>query len=448
MRLVVLTTVAVGCFVLSAVQALVDLSTVTTGGARSVSASFRWPYNGYSNKLTGRAILVPPRRPPPPFQDNVEIAPTSASFERTRSRYHIPSRTQTLRDSFPMLRDKQYSIAAAAPRVMQTFQQQRHFLSVALVVAAVVSVALIVPFRSVHAMADGLHVPTLIRENVSVGIESMCQSQPMVGQLAARATTTTAVGNSALYISPISMGIQLRLTGRMVYAAILGALVGKERSSGSQEQRFSSAGGIRTMALVAMGAATFTLCSMYGFGGVGASRYDPSRMAANVSSGVGFLGAGVITTSAQQHQNQHLSPIPGQSGSFACGGSMVHGLTTAAAIWLSAAVGVGCGVGMCVVSTAAALLTIVVMRIGENQQLQQQQTVQEAKRKLSEQHIASQRSHEEQQLFREWRRAEDLRHRSHTNHTPFPPSTSFPTFSLYKENEDNNNESMESIVSP
>ena len=81
-------------------------------------------------------------------------------------------------------------------------------------------------------------------------------------------------------------------------------------------------------------------------------RYDASRLASNVASGVGFIGAGVITTTG------------GGGGGGGSGGSIVHGLTTAAAIWLSAAVGVGCGVGMCVLSTTAALLTITVLRVG------------------------------------------------------------------------------------
>lgn len=73
---------------------------------------------------------------------------------------------------------------------------------------------------------------------------------------------------------------------------------------------------------------------------------DPSRMAANVASGVGFVGAGVITTSAANHQN------------------VVHGLTTAATIWLSAAVGVACGVGLTRVATTAAIATIFILRLG------------------------------------------------------------------------------------
>jgi putative Mg2+ transporter-C (MgtC) family protein len=154
--------------------------------------------------------------------------------------------------------------------------------------------------------------------------------------------------------SPVSMMGQLRLTVRMVYAALLGAIVGQERC-GSKAHRYSSAGGIRTMASVSLGAATFTLCSMYGFSVVGgASRYDHSRMAANVSSGVGFIGAGVIATTTCSNSKDHAS-------SSSCG-SMVHGLTTAAAIWLSAGIGVGCSVGMCALSTFTALLTIAVLR--------------------------------------------------------------------------------------
>jgi putative Mg2+ transporter-C (MgtC) family protein len=97
-----------------------------------------------------------------------------------------------------------------------------------------------------------------------------------------------------------------------------------------------------------MGASAFTVCSAYGFiqfAELG-MKCDPSRMAANVASGVGFVGAGVITTSAANQQN------------------VVHGLTTAATIWLSAAVGVACGVGLLRVATTAALTTITILRLG------------------------------------------------------------------------------------
>jgi putative Mg2+ transporter-C (MgtC) family protein len=101
------------------------------------------------------------------------------------------------------------------------------------------------------------------------------------------------------------------------------------------------------MALVSLGAAAFTICSAYGFSG----RADPSRMAANVASGVGFLGAGVITTHATMNRQRNYS--------------IVHGLTTAAAIWLSAALGVASGVGLYLVSGTTALTTVVILRLGK-----------------------------------------------------------------------------------
>jgi putative Mg2+ transporter-C (MgtC) family protein len=77
---------------------------------------------------------------------------------------------------------------------------------------------------------------------------------------------------------------------------------------------FRKTAGVRTMALVAMGASAFTVVSAYGF--VGFDKYDASRMAASVASGVGFVGAGVITTTASDKSQ-----------------NVVHGLTTAATIW-------------------------------------------------------------------------------------------------------------------
>ena len=144
--------------------------------------------------------------------------------------------------------------------------------------------------------------------------------------------------------SPISRKNELTLSFRLLFASIVGAAVGKERSTAPH-----SAAGVRTMALVSLGAAAFTICSMYGFTLVG--RYDPSRMASNVASGVGFVGAGVITTTSSK-LNRGDWPE-----------SRVHGLTTAAAIWLSAAMGVASGVGMYVVSSVAAICTITILRV-------------------------------------------------------------------------------------
>jgi len=146
--------------------------------------------------------------------------------------------------------------------------------------------------------------------------------------------------STAAAISPIPAALEFRLTMRLVMAAILGAGLGKERSIAKHSA------GVRTMALVAMGASAFTVCSIYGFSVYG-NKYDPGRMASQVASGVGFLGAGVITSTS--HLNRR---------------NIVHGLTTAATIWLSAAVGVACGTGLYQVATAAAALTIFILRLG------------------------------------------------------------------------------------
>mmetsp|Transcript_21252 Transcript_21252/g.31504 ORF Transcript_21252/g.31504 Transcript_21252/m.31504 type:complete len:429 (-) Transcript_21252:1098-2384(-) len=141
------------------------------------------------------------------------------------------------------------------------------------------------------------------------------------------------------YIFPtITRQMELRLASRLVFATVAGSIVGWERSSTNHSA------GVRTMALVSLGAAAFTMCSAYGFHG----KVDPSRMAANVASGVGFLGAGVITTEASKSE-----------------GNIVHGLTTAAAIWLSAAIGVANGLGLHFISLSMALATVSILRLGK-----------------------------------------------------------------------------------
>ncbi|MBR0670666.1 MgtC/SapB family protein [Neoroseomonas soli] len=117
------------------------------------------------------------------------------------------------------------------------------------------------------------------------------------------------------------------LAPRLVLALLLGAAIGAER------QYRQRAAGLRTNALVAMGAAAF---SMVGFSV--AAEASPSRMAAQVVSGIGFLGAGAIMRE----------------------GLNVKGLNTAATLWCSAAVGIGCGAGQfALAGTAAALIVIV-----------------------------------------------------------------------------------------
>jgi len=151
-------------------------------------------------------------------------------------------------------------------------------------------------------------------------------------------------------ISPLLMRqTELRLVARLIIAAMSGSIVGWERGSTKH------CAGVRTMALVSLGAAAFTICSAYGFGGRG----DPSRMAANVASGVGFLGAGVITTDASGRD---------ESGNK---NNIVHGLTTAASIWLSAALGVVSGLGLHFLSFMTALITVGILRLGKHQETKQ-----------------------------------------------------------------------------
>jgi uncharacterized membrane protein YhiD involved in acid resistance len=140
---------------------------------------------------------------------------------------------------------------------------------------------------------------------------------PAVQQASANVVSAAAVSSTAgaafvpTAASPVSGITEARLCLRLLYAALLGAVLGKERSFAKHSA------GVRTMALVSMGAAAFTVCSSFGFASFieAGCRYDPSRMAASVVSGVGFVGAGVITTSHHSHNN------------------VVHGLTTAATIW-------------------------------------------------------------------------------------------------------------------
>lgn len=135
-------------------------------------------------------------------------------------------------------------------------------------------------------------------------------------------------------------------TALLGLAFVLSAVIGLER-----HRRFKSAG-LRTHTLVGVGSAVFTLVSAYGFTDVtgrGAG-VDPSRIAAQIVSGIGFLGAGVI---------------------FVRRGS-VSGLTTAASIWLTAAVGMACGAGMpalAVMATGCHLLTVTVLaKLGRRMQ--------------------------------------------------------------------------------
>lgn len=119
--------------------------------------------------------------------------------------------------------------------------------------------------------------------------------------------------------------------GRVALAAFMGGLIGIDR-----ELR-GHAAGLRTNILVAAAAAAFADVSINGFADL--RGYDPSRVASDVVSGIGFLGAGAI---------------------FAAGGRP-RGLTTAAALWASAAIGLSVGVGRWQVATGLVVLSLVAL---------------------------------------------------------------------------------------
>jgi putative Mg2+ transporter-C (MgtC) family protein len=119
---------------------------------------------------------------------------------------------------------------------------------------------------------------------------------------------------------------------RLAIAAGLGAAVGLERELREREA------GVRTHLLVALGACLFTLTGEYGFSGFG-SKVDPSRVAAQVVTGIGFLGAGAIIRE----------------------GISVRGLTTAASLWIVAAIGMAAGAGYYWPAVAGTLLTLLAL---------------------------------------------------------------------------------------
>ena len=130
---------------------------------------------------------------------------------------------------------------------------------------------------------------------------------------------------------------------RLALAAVLGGLIGVERELREREA------GLRTHLLVALGSALFTIVGAYGFhdfldSGEAVVRADPTRIAAQIVTGIGFLGAGAIIRQ----------------------GFSVRGLTTAATLWVVAAVGLAAGAGYysaAVITTALVLIALYPLRI-------------------------------------------------------------------------------------
>jgi putative Mg2+ transporter-C (MgtC) family protein len=115
---------------------------------------------------------------------------------------------------------------------------------------------------------------------------------------------------------------------RLVLATFLTGLIGFEREATGKSA------GLRTHAMVGFGAALFTIVSIAGF-----DEGDPGRVAAQIVTGIGFLGAGAIWRSDDR----------------------VRGLTTAAGLWAAAAIGMGIGAGLVALGTLGALITLAVL---------------------------------------------------------------------------------------
>ena len=136
------------------------------------------------------------------------------------------------------------------------------------------------------------------------------------------------------YDSPmVELGTQVELSVRLLVAALLGLAIGFER------EIHGHPAGLRTHMLVALGSALFTVLSIHGFGGevAGAAPIDTTRIAAQIVSGIGFLGAGAILKD----------------------GIIIRGLTTAASLWATSAVGMAAGAGEYIVGAVGCAVILV-----------------------------------------------------------------------------------------
>lgn len=128
------------------------------------------------------------------------------------------------------------------------------------------------------------------------------------------------------------MNIDWVLIFRLFAAGLMGGVIGLEREFRAKEA------GVRTHFIVALGSALFMIISEFAFGD---KQHDAARVAAQVVSGIGFIGAGVIIFQR----------------------NVVRGITTAAGLWVAAAIGLACGDGMFAVAIAATLLTVLCLEM-------------------------------------------------------------------------------------
>jgi putative Mg2+ transporter-C (MgtC) family protein len=133
-------------------------------------------------------------------------------------------------------------------------------------------------------------------------------------------------------VNELTLATELNLVLRLVAGLVLGAVIGLEREFHRQPA------GFRTHSLVSLGAALFTVVSAFGFSGQLA---DPTRIAAQIVSGIGFIGAGTIL----QYRGH------------------IRGLTTAASLWSVAAIGTAAGAGLFLVAIVGTILILIVLFI-------------------------------------------------------------------------------------
>ncbi len=130
--------------------------------------------------------------------------------------------------------------------------------------------------------------------------------------------------------------VDYQIAGQLILAVILGAFIGLER------QLAGKTAGVRTYALVSLGSALFSYMSKYGFVEFwGVPGFDPSRIASQVVVGVGFIGAGLIIFHSER----------------------IRGLTTAAGLWVSAAIGMAVGFRLYSVAIFTTILVLVIFII-------------------------------------------------------------------------------------
>lgn len=128
----------------------------------------------------------------------------------------------------------------------------------------------------------------------------------------------------------MSFIIDYQVVSQLVVAALLGGVIGFER------EYTGKSAGLRTYALVSLGACLFSLLSM---AFVGNPNFDPTRVLSQIVVGVGFLGAGLIIVQ----------------------GSKVRGLTTAAGLWITAAIGAAVGLRLYFIAATSVILTLLIL---------------------------------------------------------------------------------------